>query len=115
MWRAAADIQDATQEHVLAFDLNTRHRVIARRVVAIGTLSGVEIHPREVFRAAITNGAAAIVLVHNHPSGDSAPSKADIELTARVRQVGELVGIMLLDHVVVGGDGYTSIAKTGWR
>lgn len=97
------------------FDLDGRHRVIARRLVAIGTLSTVETHPREVFRQAIANGAAAVVLAHNHPSGDVVPSAADIEITVRVRQVGELIGIAVLDHVVVTAGGFTSIAGRGWR
>jgi DNA repair protein RadC len=107
-------IRRADREHFVVFDLDVRHRIIARRVVHIGTLSGVEVHPREVFRDATLNTAAAIILAHNHPSGDPTPSRQDLELTARLRQVGELHGINVLDHVVVASDGFVSLADRGW-
>jgi DNA repair protein RadC len=69
VYAALADIRTADQEHFIAFDLDVRHRVIARRIVHIGTLTGVEVHPREVFKPAIVNSAAAIIIAHNHPSG----------------------------------------------
>jgi DNA repair protein RadC len=84
--------------------------VIAKRIVGIGTICGVDVHPREVFRQAIVNGAAAVILAHNHPSGDPSPSRQDIELTKRLREVGELVGITVLDHVVVAEHGFNSMA-----
>jgi hypothetical protein len=90
VWLATADIHEARQEHVLVFDLDVRHRVVARRVVAIGSVSGVDVHPREVFRPAIANAAAAILLVHNHPSGEEQPSSQDREITARLRDAGQL-------------------------
>ena len=108
VWLATADIHEARQEHVLVFDLDVRHRVIARRVVAIGSVSGVDVHPREVFRPAIANAAAAILLVHNHPSGEEQPSSQDREITTRLRDAGQLLGIPLLDHVVVSVAGYHS-------
>jgi DNA repair protein RadC len=109
------DLRDADREHFVAFDLNVRHRIITRRVVAIGTLSSVEVHPREVFKPAICNSAAAMIVVHNHPSGDPEPSRQDIELTTRLREVAELCGIPLLDHVIIGSEGYVSLAERGWR
>jgi DNA repair protein RadC len=112
--RELADIRAADREHFLAFDLDVRHRLIERRTVHIGTLSGVEVHPREVFRRAIANGAAALILAHNHPSGDPSPSRQDLELTARLRQVGELLGITVVDHVIVAGDGFVSLAERDW-
>ncbi len=114
VYMAVADIRGADREHFVCFDLDVRHRVIARRVVAIGTLTGVEAHPREVFRPAIVNGAAAIVCCHNHPSMDVTPSRQDVELTARLREVGELVGIVVLDHVIVTEGGFVSLADRGW-
>ena len=108
------DIREADREHFVAFDLDVRHRIIERRTVAIGTLTGVEVHPREVFRPAIANGAAAIIVAHNHPSGDPTPSRQDVELTRRLREVGELCGIALLDHLIVGTGGYTSLQERGW-
>jgi DNA repair protein RadC len=107
-------IRRADREHFVVFDLDVRHRIIARRVVHIGTLSGVEVHPREVFRDAIVHGAAALILAHNHPSGDPTPSRQDLEITSRLRQVAELVGITILDHVVVAADGFVSLAERGW-
>jgi DNA repair protein RadC len=108
VWLATADIHEARQEHVLVF----RHRVIARRVVAIGPVSGVDVHPREVFRPAIANAAAAILLVHNHPSGEEQPSSQDREITTRLRDAGQLLGIPLLDHVVVSVGGYHSLIES---
>jgi DNA repair protein RadC len=111
VWNATRDIHEALQEHAIAFDLNVRHRIIARRVIGIGSICGVEVHPREVFRQAIANGAAAVLLVHNHPSADHAPSRQDIDLTRRLREVGDICGIPLLDHVVVASTDFTSIAQ----
>ena len=108
------DIRTADREHFVAFDLDVRHRLIERRTVAIGSLVGVEVHPREVFRPAIANGAAAIIVAHNHPSGDPSPSRQDLELTRRLREVGELCGVVLLDHLVVAAGGYVSLAERCW-
>jgi DNA repair protein RadC len=108
-WLATVDIHEAYQEHVIVFDLSVRYRILARRVVGIGTLSSVEVHPREIYRQAIANGAAAVLMVHNHPSGDHAPSRVDLELTERLVIVGEICGIRMIDHVVVSGSGFTSI------
>jgi DNA repair protein RadC len=109
-----ADIRGAMREHFVCFDLNARHGVIARRIVAIGSLCGVDVHPREVFKDAILNSAAAILVAHNHPSGDPSPSMQDKELTGRLRQVGELLGIKVLDHVVVSDTAHVSMAERGW-
>jgi DNA repair protein RadC len=109
-----SDIHDAPQEVFVVLCLNVRHRLIIRRNVAVGTLTGVEVHPREVFRPAIADGAAAVVLVHNHPSGDATPSRQDIELTERLRKVGELCGIAVLDHVVIAGVSFISFADCNW-
>jgi DNA repair protein RadC len=85
--------------------LNVRHRLVREFFVARGSLSGVEVHPREVFRPLIKAGVAAAIAGHNHPSGDPTPSRQDIELTARLREVGDLCGIPLLDHLVVTSGG----------
>ena len=114
VYATVADLRTADQEHLVVFDLDVRHRVIARRIVHIGTLTGVEVHPREVFKAAIVNSAAAIIIAHNHPSGDPSPSRQDIELTQRLRDTGTLVGIAVLDHVVIAADGYVSFAQDYW-
>lgn len=95
--------------------LDVRHRVLADLMLARGSLTGVEVHPRDVFRPIIKLGAAAVLFCHNHPSGDPSPSRSDVELTTRLREVGDLCGVPVLDHVVVGFDGYSSLAERGWR
>jgi DNA repair protein RadC len=85
--------------------LDVKHRVIAEEVVSIGILDGALIHPREVFKAAITANAAAIIVAHNHPSGDLKPSGQDAEVTRRLRKAGEILGIPVVDHVIVGPTG----------
>lgn len=102
------------REHFVCYFMNVRHKVIERWICAIGSMTGVEVHPRDVFRKAIMVGAAAVIFAHNHPSQDPTPSRQDLELTARMRQVGELCGIAVLDHVVVATDGFVSLASRGW-
>ena len=97
-------VEEADRESFYTLHLDTRHRIIDVDRVAVGSLSGVEVHPREVFKSALLSGAAAVIFVHNHPSGTSEPSRMDLELTSRLRQVGELVGIPVLDHIIVGHD-----------
>jgi DNA repair protein RadC len=94
--------------------LDVRHRLLLETCVARGSLTGVEVHPREVFRPLIRASAAAALFCHNHPSGDPTPSRQDLELTHRLKEVGELCGITVLDHVVVAAEGYTSLAERGW-
>jgi DNA repair protein RadC len=101
-------------EEFWVLGLDVRHRLIFEACIARGSLTGVEVHPREVFRPLIRVAAAAAIFCHNHPSGDPSPSRQDLELTSRLREVGELCGIVLLDHVVVALDGYTSLAERGW-
>lgn len=114
VFRETQDIRYEPVENFIMFSVNVRHVVIKRHVIARGCLSGVEVHPRDTFRPAIIDGAAALIFAHNHPSGDSIPSREDIELTKRLREIGTLVGIHVLDHVVVASDGFTSIADRGW-
>jgi DNA repair protein RadC len=102
-------------EEFWALGLDVRHRVQSEHCLARGSLTGVEIHPRDVFRPLIRQATAAVIFCHNHPSGDPSPSRADIELTARLRAVGDLCGIPVLDHVVVGWEGYASLAERNWR
>jgi DNA repair protein RadC len=99
------------QEEFLIATLDTK--LCVRNVFRItrGTLDASLVHPREVFRAAIADAAASILLIHNHPSGDPAPSRQDREVTDRLRQVGEIVGINVLDHIVVGENRAVSLAE----
>jgi DNA repair protein RadC len=97
--------------HVLL--LNARHEVQRRVMVSRGSLNASIVHPREVFRPAILGSAASVILVHNHPSGDPEPSEEDLSITRRLAQVGELLGIPVLDHVVVGKRGFVSLRARG--
>lgn len=110
---AAALIGQEDQEVVLAFHLDVRNRVIGYHEVSRGSVSGAYVEPREVFRAAIVNGASGIILSHNHPSGDCAPSDEDNAFTGRIVTAGKLLGIQVLDHVVVAADGYFSYLDAG--
>jgi DNA repair protein RadC len=101
-------------EEFWALALDVRHRVLWEACLARGSLTGVEVHPRDVFRPLIKGGAAAVIFCHNHPSGDPSPSRQDLDLTGRLRDVGELCGITVLDHVIVGTDGYASLAQDYW-
>jgi hypothetical protein len=89
--------------------LDSRGRPLGRRQIARGTLTACLVHPREVFAPAIRARAASVVVVHNHPSGDPTPSAEDLLLTERLREAGELLGIPLVDHIVLGRDGYRSL------
>ena len=99
------------REHLIAVFLDSKNKIIKDKVISIGTLNSSLVHPREVFKEAIKNSANAIILVHNHPSGDCGPSSEDIEITNRVKAAGEMVGIKLLDHVIVGKNDYYSYTQ----
>lgn len=106
-------LRDSQREsfHVLLVD--ARHRLISTEEVSVGTLTASLVHPREVFRGAIRNAAAALVLVHNHPSGDPSPSAEDRSVTERLRSAGALLGIRVLDHVIVTDSAYFSFREAG--
>jgi DNA repair protein RadC len=93
--------------------LDSKHRVIRTSIIAVGTLNSTVVEPRDVFREALVGAAAAIVVFHNHPSGDPSPSSDDVELTRRLAATGTLVGIDLIDHVVLGDARYCSFKETG--
>ena len=94
--------------------LNTRRRVKGHYLVSIGTLDTILVHPREVFRLALMTSASAIVLIHNHPSGESAPSEADIKVTRELIRAGELLKIEVLDHIVMGNGNFSSLRALGY-
>lgn len=102
------------QELFMVLLLDARHRLIREVEVSRGSLNQSLVHPREVFAPALREAAAAILVVHNHPSGDPSPSREDHEVTRRLVKVGEILGIPLLDHVVVAAQGHTSFARNGW-
>jgi DNA repair protein RadC len=97
-----------SREHFLVLLLNARHEVLAWETVSVGSLNASIVHPREVFKPAVLASAASIVLVHNHPSGDPEPSEEDLSITKRLVEVGELLGIGVLDHVIVASRGVVS-------
>jgi DNA repair protein RadC len=103
-------MQGMTQEVFVVLALDARNSVVGDMEVARGSLTGVEVHPREVFRALVRQAAAAAVVAHNHPSGDSHPSPEDLSLTRRLQMAGEILGIPILDHVIIGRDDFTSVA-----
>ena len=102
------------REQFLVCCLDAKHAIIGVNVVSVGSLTMSIVHPREVFKPAILLNSSAIICAHNHPSGDPSPSPEDRQLTTRLRQAAELLGITLLDHVILG-DGQThSFADQGW-
>src|SRR5207244_1834813 len=103
------DLPRARREHFVVLLLNARHELQCRETVSIGSLNASIVHPREVFLPAILHSAASVVLVHNHPSGDPEPSEEDLSITRRLVQVGDLVGIGVLDHVIVASRGVVSL------
>jgi DNA repair protein RadC len=102
-----------TKEHFIALHLNSKNRLLCLEIVSTGSLNASIVHPREVYTSALLSSAAAIVFVHNHPSGDPAPSREDIELTSRLKGASELLGIRLLDHVIIGVERHYSFADSG--
>lgn len=101
-WRACGDVGSLAQESMHVLCLNARNRLINRHMVSLGLADASLTHPREVFRPAVTDGASAIILVHNHPSGDLDPSADDLRATRQLVEAGKVVGIKVLDHVIVG-------------
>jgi DNA repair protein RadC len=109
-----ADLATERRERVHVLVVDARSRLLGERCVSVGSLMSSVIHPREVFRPAIELAAAAVILVHNHPSGDPTPSVEDHQVTARLAEAGTVLGIRLLDHVVVAAEGYRSFKEEGW-
>jgi DNA repair protein RadC len=104
-----SQLKGKKREHFLVLCLDTRNRLIDRKLVSIGSLDTSVVHPREVFKEAISSCAASVIFAHNHPSGDPEPSKEDIELTKRLAKAGEIIGIDVLDHIIVCDEGFVSL------
>jgi len=107
------DLGSKKKEHFKLLSLNSRNHLISIDDISIGTLTASLAHPREIFYPAIKNSAATIILVHNHPSGDSTPSKEDIKITKRLIKVSQLLGIKISDHLIIGGDKFFSFKEKG--
>lgn len=107
------DEVDRDKEHLWVIHLTNRHTIKVLELVSLGTMTSSLVHPREVFTRAVGLRSASLIVAHNHPSGNLEPSSEDIEITKRLVQAGEILGIQLLDHLVVSLDGYTSMKQEG--
>jgi DNA repair protein RadC len=111
VYEVTADLRTLRREHFMGLYLNTRNRLLARETISVGSLNAAIVHPREVFEPAVRRGAASVVVVHNHPSGEPDPSEDDINITRRLDEAGNILGISLMDHVIVTAGGYTSLKE----
>jgi len=109
----APGLGNLKRETFKALYLDTKNQLIREETISIGTLDASIVHPREVFKTAIQESAAAIILAHNHPSGDPEPSRQDVELTQRLSEAGKLIGIEVLDHIIVGDGRFVSLKDSG--
>jgi DNA repair protein RadC len=105
-------LKHETKEYFFTLHLDGKNRIAAVEVVSIGSLNQSIVHPREVFKTALLSSAAAIILIHNHPTGDPTPSREDREISRRLKEAGDLLGIKILDHIIVG-DTYLSFTNEG--
>lgn len=106
-------LKQETKEHFIALHLDVKNRILCIDRVSTGTMTGSLIHPREVFKTALLSSATALLLIHNHPSGDPTPSRDDIAVTEKLKGAGEIMGIALLDHLIIG-EGYVSLKEKGY-
>lgn len=102
-------LNGADREHFIIMLLNRKNGIIGINTVSVGDLSSSIVHPREVFKPAIVAGAASIILAHNHPSGDPTPSNNDLRVTRRIKEAGDILGIDVLDHIIIGDGRYASL------
>jgi len=107
------DLRYLKKEHFVCLFLNTKNQVIGEETLSIGSLNASIVHPREVFLAAIRRSSAAIICAHNHPSGDPTPSAEDIEITRRLKEAGQIIGIEVLDHLIIGDGNFVSLKEKG--
>lgn len=109
VWKLCADFRESKREHFVAFYLDTQGRVIERQIISIGTLDASLVHPREVFEPAVSLRAASIIVAHNHPSGNLEASREDVEITKQLVHAGEILGIMVTDHLIVTKNIWSSL------
>lgn len=109
------DMENLPNEHFVMLSLNTKNKIVGVHTIFVGSLNSSIVHPREIFQRALLNNSASIMVFHNHPSGDPTPSHEDIEVTNRLKQAGEIIGIELLDHIIIGDEGrYISLREKGY-
>ena len=113
IWEELKELRNHKKEHFVVFFLDSRNQEIKQETISIGSLTANLVHPREVFEPAIKNSAAHIIMAHNHPSGDPEPSEDDLLITKKLAQAGEILGIEVLDHIIVGQKGYFSFKEKG--
>lgn len=104
-------LKGADREYLVLLSLDMKNNINSINTVSIGSLNSSIVHPREIFKTAILSNAASIILIHNHPSGDTTPSKEDINITYRIKESGKILGIELLDHVILGDNSYSSLKE----
>ena len=109
VWERMEDIRGSKKEHFVVFYLDSRNQEIKREIVSVGTLNESLIHPREVFEGAIKHNAAGIILAHNHPSGDTEPSEAAIEITKKLIHAGKILDIKIINHVIITSTSYADL------
>lgn len=107
-------LESSDREKLIVCCLNSKNEPTSLSVVSIGSLNSSIVHPREVFKTAIISNAASILIAHNHPSGDIEPSKEDINITERIKQSGDIIGIKLLDHLIIGDNKHLSLKEEGY-
>jgi len=107
------ELQNKTKEYFYALFLDTKNRILKEELVSIGTLNESLIHPRELFNSAVQASCNSVIIVHNHPSGDCVPSDSDKEVTKVLVEAGEIMGIKVLDHVIIGKEGFVSLKESG--
>lgn len=110
----STEMKHLSQEHFVVLFLDTKNYILGKKTIFIGSLNRAIVHPREVFKEAIKRSSAAIICAHNHPSGDPTPSAQDIQLTHRLEEVGELIGIKILDHLIIGEECFISLKEKGY-
>ena len=106
-------LEESDREQLLVCCLDAKNQPTAINVVSVGNLNNSLVHPREVFKSAILSNSASIILFHNHPSGDPTPSKEDTNITERIKESGNILGIKLIDHIIIGDNSYYSLKEKG--
>ncbi|MDA2927213.1 DNA repair protein RadC [Acidobacteria bacterium AH-259-G07] len=113
IYRLFKGLSEMPVETFLVVHLDGKNRMVGMTTCSIGSMTSSLVHPRDVFRPAITNMTAGLIFIHNHPSGDPAPSQEDVQITRRLSEVGKLIGIKCLDHIIIGQGRYFSFADQG--